>query len=314
LQPGQGNLTDGKAVGKAMKLLPAPNFSDYKILQERPTLYLKVIPTAEARSYRAQIATDQQIHHILTEVASSNTDIKIAGLADGDYFIRVTAIDKQGLQGLPQVSALTLKARPEPPYPLQPKGKSRGENVAFAWAEVTDAQAYHLQVAKDAQFFQLVMDEPAITAAQFTADKLALGSYFWRVATVVNTNGKVDHGPFGDAQTLQLLSALQLPKIADASDGPLSLSWPSEPDQKFVIEMARDAAFTSLFLTQQLATPEIVIPPPPNGTYFIRIKAIDPDGYIGPFSATQKIYIGSRWVTSDGSPLLNSGGITPAGY
>jgi len=43
----------------------------------------------------------------------------------------------------------------------------------------------HLQIANDASFYDLVIDEPALTATQLTADKLALGNYFWRVATIV---------------------------------------------------------------------------------------------------------------------------------
>ncbi|MQR02227.1 FecR domain-containing protein [Glaciimonas soli] len=314
LQPGQGNISDAHAVGKAVKLLPAPNFADYQAVQERPTLHFKLVPNNDARSFRAQVATDPQMQNILTEISSNSENLNIPGLADGSYFMRVTAVDKLGLQGIPRVDGFTLHARPEPPYPLQPKGKSRGTPVAFTWAEVADAQAYHLQVASDEHFSQPIIDEPAIPSTQFSTEKLALGHYFWRVATIADKDGKPNHGPFGDPQSLQLMSALQLPKLPDATDGPLSLSWPSEPGQKFVLDIARDAAFSTLYLTQELDTPEITVPRPPNGTYFIRIKAIDPDGYVSPYSTTQKIYFGSRWVTSDGSPLLNSGGITPAGY
>ncbi|WP_211467180.1 FecR domain-containing protein [Collimonas silvisoli] len=314
LRPGQGNVTSAKGVGKAVALLSAPQLSGSPQLQERPTVRFNVTPVAGAHGYRAQIATDADARNVVGEAESDNTEIKINGLEDGNYFVRISALDQMGLQGIPHATAFKLKARPEPPISIEPKNKSRSEDVMFSWAEISNAQAYHLQVASDAGFKQLAIDQPAVAATQFSAGKLALGTYYWRVATIVEqANGRYQ-GPYGDPQSFKLLPALQVPKIADAIDGDLSFRWSSEPGQNFVVEIGRDAAFSTLLLTQATATPEITVPHPANGTYFIRIRAIDSDGYGGPFSPSQKVYIGSRWVTSDDSPLLNIGGNTPAGY
>lgn len=314
LRAGQGNITNTKGVGKAVALLPQPEFSGRPQLQERPTVRFTVNPVSGAGGYRAQVATDASLRNIISEAESATPEIKINGLEDGKYFVRVTALDQAGLQGKPLISAFTLKARPEPPISIEPKNKSRSENLTFSWAEVSSAQAYHLQVASDAGFSHVIIDEAALSTAQFNAGKLALGDYYWRVATIVDTAAGRDQGPYGDAQAFSLLPALQIPKIADALDGDLSFRWTGEPGQKFVVEIGRDAAFASLLLTQDTVTPEINVPRPASGAYFIRIKAIDPDGYVSPFSPAQKVYIGSRWVTSDGSPLLNVGGTTQAGY
>ena len=314
LHPGQGNVTNTEGVGKAVALLPSPQLKDQPQLQERPTVRFSVAPVAGAHSYRAQIATDADARNIVSEAESDNPDIKIDGLEDGNYFVRITALDKMGLQGIPKITAFKLKARPEPPISIEPKNKSRSEDVMFSWAEVNNAQVYHLQVSSDAEFKQLVIDQTALTAPQFNAGKLALGTYYWRVATVGEQANGTDQGPYGDPQGFKLLPALQVPKIADAIDGDLSFRWSAEPGQTFLVEIGRDAGFSALLLTQTTTTPEINVPRPASGTYFIRIKATDSDGYVAPFSPAQKVYIGSRWVTSDGSPLLNVGGNTQAGY
>lgn len=314
LHPGQGNVTNAKGVGKAVALLPAPQLSGHPQLQERPAVRFTVEPMAGVHAYRAQIATDADMRNIVSEAVSDNTEIKINGLEDGDYFVRTTALGQTGLQGIPYITAFTLKARPEPPISIEPKNKSRSEDVLFSWAEVGNAQAYHLQVASDAAFKQLVVDQAALSAPQFSAGKLALGTYYWRVATVVEqTNGR-DQGPYGTPQSFNLLPALQVPKIADAVEGDLSFRWSAEPGQTFLAEIGRDVGFSALLLTQTTTTPEINVPRPASGTYFIRVKATDSDGYIGPFSPSQKVYIGSRWITGDGSPLLNVGGNTQAGH
>ncbi len=314
LHPGQGNVTNAKGVGKAVALLQAPQLKGQPQLQERPTVRFTVAPIAGAHGYRAQIATDADARNIVSETGSDNPDIKINGLEDGAYFVRITALDQTGLQGIPQITAFKLKARPEPPISIEPKNKSRSEDVMFSWAEVGNAQAYHLQVASDAEFKQLVVDQAALAAPQFNAGKLPLGTYYWRVATIVEqTNGR-DQGPYCDPHSFDLLPALQVPKIADAIDGDLSFRWSAEPGQTFLVEIGRDAGFSALLLTQTTTTPEINVPRPASGIYFIRIKATDSDGYAGPFSPSQKVYIGSRWVAGDGSPLLNAGGNTQAGY
>jgi hypothetical protein len=203
LHPGQGNVTNAKGVGKAVALLPAPQLSGRPQLQERPTIRFTVTPVAGAHGYRAQIATDADAHNILSEIESDNTELKIGGITDGNYFVRITALDQMGLQGIPRVTAFKLKARPEPPISIEPKNKSRSEDVMFSWAEVGNAQAYHLQVASDAGFQQLVVDQAALTAAQFSAGKLPLGTYYWRVATVVEASNGADQGPYGDPQSFR---------------------------------------------------------------------------------------------------------------
>lgn len=317
LHPGQGNVTNAKGVGNAVALLPPPRLTGQPQLQERPTVRFSVAAVAGAHGYRAQIATDADARNIVSEAESDSKsgapEIKINGLEDGAYFVRLTALDQMGLQGIPQITAFKLKARPEPPFSIEPKNKSRSEDVVFSWAEVSNAQAYHLQVASDAAFKQLIVDQAALAAPQFSAGKLALGTYYWRVATIVEQTGGRDQGPYSDPHSFDLLPALQVPKIADAIDGDLSFRWNAEPGQTFLVEIGRDAGFSTLLLTQTTTTPEINVPRPASGTYFIRIKVTDSDSYVSPFSPSQKVYIGSRWITGDGTPLLNASGSTNAG-
>ncbi|WP_394779955.1 FecR domain-containing protein [Undibacterium sp.] len=327
---GQGNIVSSQSVGKPLALLLPPELANGYQLQEKPTVQIAVQKMDGAAAYHAQIASDANAQNLLAEsrISGAGTDtgtnagtgtvtdfrFKFDGLPDGSYFVRTTAIDALGLEGLPVIQPFTLKARPEPPFSVQPKAKLRADKVEFSWTEAADANSYRLQVAGDAAFSNIVLDQAGISDIRLTADSLKPGTYFWRAATVTNKSGKPDQGPFSDAQTFVLMPPQpDMAPFADKGGKELSFNWPSEPGQKFLVQIGRDAKFASLYLSKELDQPELLIPRPDAGQYFIRVRATDADGYTGAFSSTQKITIYSRWVTGNGEALDSTGGAVKSG-
>lgn len=314
LPAGKGNVVSQEGVGKPVDLLPPPSLVSGYQLQDRPTIVFTLDKTKEAASYHLQIANDAQAQNIVMEARSAENRFKFDGLPDGNYFVRASAIDTLGLEGLPLTQAFTLKARPEPPFNVQPKAKLRAEKVDFVWTESADAKAYHLQVSSDASFKQIVLDQTDIKEVQFSADKIANGKYYWRVATIAQVNGKADQGPYSDVQAFTLMPPQTMNAPADDGSNQLSFNWPSEPGQKFLIQIALDAAFNNVYLSKELDQAELRIPRPDSGLYFIRVRATDADGYVGAFTATQKLNIFTRWTTSSGEPIQSGSGIVKPGF
>jgi hypothetical protein len=314
LTAGNGNIVDANAVGKPVPLLPPPDLATGNILQERTTIQFTIKDVAGAASYHAQIALDKDAQNILAEAHSQGNKVKVDGMPDGDYFLRVTAIDALGLEGLPNVIPFKLKARPVPPFSSQPKAKLRADHVDFAWIEAPDAQFYHLQLAKDPAFHDLLIDQAQVTGLQFSSAALAPGKYYWRTASVSVHDGKTDHGPFNDPQAFELFEPQKMAPISDQFGNELSFNWPAEPGQKFLLQIGRDPAFKSLLLSKETEQAEIHMPRPGVGTYYVRVQATDPDGYVGTFSAAQKFTIQSRWTTGTGGELKSDGGPVRAGF
>lgn len=314
LAAGTGNVIDASGVGKAVPLLPAPALTNENTLQERPTIQFALNPVEGAVSYHAQIATDHDAQNVLAETRSKNAVVKVDGLPDGDYFLRVTAFDAQGLEGLPNVVPFKLKARPVPPFSSLPKTKVRGDAVDFSWIEAPDAQFYHLQIAKDAGFHDLLSDEKQVSGLHFGSAPMTPGKYYWRVASVSEHDGKSDHGPFGDVQQFELFPPQKEASMADHGGHEISFNWPSEPGQKFLLQISSDASFKKIYLSKASDQAEIRIERPDVGTYFVRVQATDPDGYVGTFSAAQKFTIYSRWTTGSGDDLTVDGGTARAGF
>ncbi len=313
LPAGQGNIVSTAGVGKAVDLLPAPNLQAGFELQERPSLQFAVTPVADAVSYRAQISKDQQGQNVIAESLDKDLRFKFDGIEDGQYFIRVTAIDKNQLEGIPSTSAFTLKARPEPPFPLQPKHKVRAATVNFKWTQSSEAKSYHLQIARDIHFTQIVLDQTAINGTEFSTEALNIGNYYWRVASLIERHNAMDQGPYSPAQSFSLLATQSMNAFSDTGENNLNFSWPAEPGQSFLVQVSQDSDFKKLLLSKDVDQANLSMPRPEAGIYYIRVRATDPDRFIGNFSKPQKFEVILRWTTSGGGPLSSdSGAVQPS--
>lgn len=291
LKEGFGVVAAAGSIAKPVALLAPPAIAPTAAMQERPLVRVPFAAVTGARAYRAQIAADASFRPILAQAVFASTEAKFGDLVDGNYHVRVRAIDASGLEGRDADLAFRLKARPEPPFASQPqnKAKLRAEGVTFAWAQAGDANYYAFQLARDAAFADPVLTEERVGDTKLaTGGKLAPADYFWRVRSV-RADG--DAGPWGDVQRFQLRPPPANPEPARIDDNSLSFSWPAEPGQSFEFQLAMDESFSQPIEARTLSEPTITLPKPGSGTYFMRVRAIDPDGYVGPYTAAQKIEI-----------------------
>ena len=289
LAAGFGTLIEeGKAPIEPVKLLGSPDLSSIAKLHERILLRVKFADVAGANGYRAQVASDSAFSNPRAEGVFKTAEAKFGDLPDGSYFLRVRAIDKSGIEGSDAVTPLVLKARPEPPFTSAPQNKAKfsGEKADFTWATSTEAGAYRFQLARDVAFTAMVADEKSVRGTAFTPSvKLVPGDYFWR-ASSVRADGDV--GPFGDVQTFTLKPLPPVPNPPKEEGGRVSFSWGAEVGQTFEFQLARDAAFKNIAIEKKLDKPEIGIEKPTDaGTYFMRFRATDPDGFVSPYSSAQ---------------------------
>lgn len=291
VEAGYGSVVDAnKAVSEPIVLMPAPDVSQLSKLQERTLLRFALPAVVGARSYRGLLASDEAFRVVVAEIVSATPELRVTNIADGSYFLRVRAVDRSGLEGRDATHAFTLKARPEPPALSVPlaNGKVRAREVEFKWAENTEAASYHLQVAREASFKTLVFEDKAIKGVNAAVGGLALGEYFWRIASLRKDG---DRGPFGDAAGFTLLAPPALPEPPKIGDAYITFRWAGEPGQTFQFELADNSKFDKLLLAQTLGSPEIDLPLPRPGEYFMRFRAIDPDGFTGPYIPPQRFVV-----------------------
>ena len=318
LAAGFGSVVDERRIPRpAAPLLAAPDLSGLASLQERVVVRMRFADMTGASAYRIQVADDAEFRSVVREDVVRTPDVRITGLADGGYHFRARAIDSSGLEGRDANAAFRLKARPEPPFASSPapRGKVRADEVVLEWTANPDAAAYRLQIAHDEKFANPLRNESGLRDTRYTLSGVKFGAYFWRIASIKGTD---DHGPWGDPQSFSFLPPPANPEPPSETADSFVFRWPGEPGQRFLLQIAQDESFARLTASLETGEPAASIARPQPGIYFLRVRATDPDGFVGPFTRAQRFEVkridppppmlrdgaGGAVTTSDGRPLL----------
>ncbi len=294
---GAGFGAVGAAAGMtAPRALPAaPQLAGLPERVERMPLRLSWQSAADTR-VRAQVLTTEEPPRLVLDGVFDAAPARWSeDIPDGRYELRVRAIDSVGMEGRDTRAAFVLKARPEPPFIAAPSpgGRTIDDSVRLAWTRNAAAARVRLQVADTPDFAQPRVDRSDLDAAEARV-ALPLGTHHWRVASILASG---DQGPFSDAQsfTRTLPPAAPPPAEPQKNDDGLMLRWPASgpAGTRWQVQLARDAGFTQMVSDSTVTEPQWLLRDPPSGTYYLRVKTIDADGFAGPFGQAQQIEVPS---------------------
>ncbi len=284
-----GGMTPPRALPAAPTLAGLPE------RVERMPLRLSWQSAAPTR-VRAQVLTTDEPPRLVVDCVFDTAPARWSeDIADGRYELRVRAVDADGLEGRDTRAAFVLKARPEPPFIAAPTpgGRTIDDSVRLAWTRNAVAARVRLQVADTADFAQPRIDRADLDAGEARI-ALPLGTHHWRVASILASG---DQGPFSDAHsfTRTLPPAAPPPAEPQQSDEGVLLRWPSSAPAgtRWQVQVARDAAFGQMVSEGTVTEPQWLLREPPAGSYFLRVKTIDADGFAGPFGQAQQIEVPS---------------------
>ncbi|MDE2389573.1 MAG: hypothetical protein KGN35_10945 [Betaproteobacteria bacterium] len=79
---------------------------------------------------------------------------------------------------------------------------------------------------------------------------------------------------------------------AQLDDGKMTFAWrAAEEGQSFQFQFARDREFTGILHEESTAASQLTIAKPDSGTYYLRIKTIESDGFQGPWGKPQAVEV-----------------------
>jgi hypothetical protein len=275
------------APSEPVPLLAAPDLAGAPHVVERMPFEATIAPLPGAVAYRTLLGSDATFAAVVSNHRVDLPTLAIDDVPDGDYVVRVRGIDPDGLEGIAATRPITIHARPEPPFLIEP-----GSDAQVA----TDRPTLRWTSAA-ATFGMPLVDDDSIDATTLASPaSLPPGSYFWRLASVDATKGP---GPFSDPQTFRIV--LPGPDVEPpVPDGDrLALRWRDMgTGVGYRLQLARDPAFGDMLVDAKVDVPAYPLSKPAPGTYYLRVASISPDGATGPWGSLQTFAVAeqpSQW-------------------
>ena len=285
---------------KPRPLLPPPELLLTAEQHDR-ALQVNWRAVAGAVGYQVEVARDSGFLERVAEARPKRPPAAFPGLPDGDYHVRVRALDALGLRGREAVGRVRLDAHPWPPELLSPKEGDRFPpvgpgQVRLTWrASDPGTRAFRLQLGRPglhAPLFDTVLKSP-----EFTPPKaLTPGEYVWRVAAI-GADG--DQGEFSPARHFRVRPLPAPPAVrVDAEPIPPTrigsvrrfvahLPEPT-PGVAYVLRLSEDPGARRLRWQRSGRGGDVAFIVRDPGVAWLRVKRVE-NGLAGPFGAPVRI-------------------------
>lgn len=166
---------NGKLATEA--LLPAPALRDAGRVQIDPAVRLAFDPVAGATGYHVQIAADAGGVDVAAETRTTEPLATFDGIANGNWFVRATAVAPSGLEGKGQSYAMRRVLTG-----LGAEASPDGDGYRFKWFGAGAGQRYYrFQLLTREDGGAALVDEPGIAGDMLVLHGLGAGTYYWRV-------------------------------------------------------------------------------------------------------------------------------------
>lgn len=185
-----GSVTHASgSVGGPVELLPPPAVADPGKIQDARDVVFDVVPSASAHGYRVQIARDADLLDMIRDQRVAEPKASFGDVPDGTYFVRVSSIDVNGLQGLPQVYAFERRQLGLTASAAQRAGTHDYEFRWFVGRQGVPTR-FRFVLAGSADLHDPIIDRPDLTNGQIVISDLPKGVYYWTVIAEQFENGK----------------------------------------------------------------------------------------------------------------------------
>ncbi len=289
LWSGYWNFTTGISAPQPPTLIAPPNGA----VNVSTTPLFQWNPSAGAEFYKIQVATDQNFQSLVFEVdgLASTQYQRTIPLANGTLFYWHVRASNQG--GNSEYSATwsfsTVAAAPPPPTLQYPGNNTTGIPLTFTfqWTDVFGATSYHLEVATDANFNTIIINENALPTSQYTVPPGVLGGstqYFWRVYSA-NIGGEGQ--PSAVFSFTTMIGPPAPPLLQAPPNGAVNVSRTPYLDWSDVsgatsyrVHVSTDSLFNTLIVNMVVGPSSYQVTSQllANTTYYWRVQAIGPGG------------------------------------
>lgn len=184
---GKATETIGEAFGATVSpqgavaaeaLLPAPALLRPGRVQTDPQLSFALEPLPGAVGYHVQIARDAGFLEMEQEAYSKEPEIRLESVDNGRWFVRVSALAANGLEGMPRTYGMRRVL-----IGLNASSGKADDGYRFRWAsaEAGGTRYYQFRLRPDRPGAPPLVDETGLTDDAITLSDLPPGTYRWSV-------------------------------------------------------------------------------------------------------------------------------------
>lgn len=179
--------------GRLLVPLPAaPDLERPGRVQDEADVAFAIASPKGGYDYRVQLSRDAGFTDLFAETMADHGQASFAGVANGTFFVRVTAIEGHGVEGLPTTYAFERSFTSLTGDVKGPAAKSRHRLYAFKWrAEGEGSLTFQFILARDPDLHDRLADEVGLTANEVDLVDLRPGIYYWRVVMNQMIGGKL---------------------------------------------------------------------------------------------------------------------------
>ena len=181
-------VSTGLADTRLLPLLPAPALAHPDEVQSGPIVDFALTPLSGAGGYRGRLATDAGMIDAFAETDSqaNQQDLIYPELADGAYFLRLSALSPEGMEGRSTTYSFIRARNGVGGLASSSETRDKRRFYRFRWeAEGEGEASFRFQLSREGEDGQPegapLVDQPSITDQAFTLSDLPPGVYTWRV-------------------------------------------------------------------------------------------------------------------------------------
>lgn len=180
LAGGEGSVADGEHPAEVIPLLPAPTLN---VAASYTTPYVQVplTPQAGATAFVGELARNEDFSDRLVSVRGKGRLLDLGELENGNYWLRLRAVDEHGLQGMEGKATFTVNA---PPRKFQmTKAYVTSATLQLRWVGRKEGAGYQVQVSPSQEFDTLLLDTRT-SENQVEMARPRPGHYYMRVRQI----------------------------------------------------------------------------------------------------------------------------------
>ncbi|MEP2990409.1 MAG: FecR domain-containing protein [Parasphingorhabdus sp.] len=166
------------------KLLSAPELMDPAKVQSDETLSFAITPSDLAVGHRVVVSSDAGFIDIVTEQKQNSGTVTLAGIPNGRYFAKATAISSEGFEGMPSTYSFKRLLNT-----VSGSAEQDEFGYKFKWSgQGSGKRLFRFQLLKGNKTAVAMVDETDLTVDSITLSDLPDGDYYWRVGVTQFTN------------------------------------------------------------------------------------------------------------------------------